>query len=591
MASSSSEAPRPKSSPAKRTQAPRVYLSYRRRDALVTTERLADRLAADFQVTWDISLLDPDQDFESTMHEAIATSDVVLAIIGPRWASAENENWSSFSATPDDWVVAELTLALSMGIPVIPVLVEGADLLSQLPRSLTDLAHRRAAQIRSESFAADVDRLLATLRSMLAHKLPSSAGLPPSTYAAQASATAEFTALPPETPSAPEAAPDQAAGSPTSRELDDGAVFLMSWADAVRQAQGHPAGGRTDLMLGALAAARATIDQEGEPYDPAAWALVQSLATPQRPLRTILDEALQGLTLPGEPDEADPSIAENALYAAASTIAEETGDTTHVAQRHLLAATLMSGELPEALTTTLGADRTDLGSRLLEAITHHFPGEDAAAWNRILGPGDLESPFFSDMVPSWRRRAGVAPPPLVDRLGLNTYVSMLATMIARRTTAMPVSIGLFGEWGSGKSYFMGLLRDRVDELRKRKPNEPPGPYHEEIVQITFNAWSYADTNLWASLAADFFTQLGDKNIDDNDARRAKITEELLKKNQFRMELSSIKEAAERRTGEVRSTYAKAVADRESRTRTLNASLVHAVITDPGLQDELGQLST
>ncbi|HEX8509704.1 MAG TPA: P-loop NTPase fold protein, partial [Propionibacteriaceae bacterium] len=560
------------------------------------TGRLADRLAGDFQVTWDIAPLDPDQDLESTMHEAMATSDAVLAIIGPQWASAENENWSSSADTPDDSVVAELALALSVGIPVIPVLVEGADLQSQLPRSLTDLANRQAVHIRTESFAEDVDLLLSTVRSTLAHSPASSTASALSANATQSTVTLNdvyrdtYSKLPPsptETPPAQQAVPDQAAGSPTSRELDDGAAFLMSWADAVRQAQGHPVGGRTDLMLGALAAARETIHQEGDPYDAAAWALVQSLATPERPLRTILDEALHGLTLPDEPDEADPSMAENALYAAASTIAEETGDTALIEQRHLLAATLTTGELPDALTTTLGADRTDLGGRLLEAITLHFPGEDAAAWNRILGPGDLESPFSSDMVPSWRRRAGVAPPPLVDRLGLNTYVSMLATMIARRATAMPVSIGLFGEWGSGKSYFMGLLRDRVDELRQRNPNEPAGPYHEEIVQITFNAWSYADTNLWASLAADFFTQLGDENIDDNESRRGKITEQLKKKNQFRKELSDIKKAAEKRTGEVRSAYAKAVADRESRTRKLNATLVRAVVTDPELHEELG----
>jgi len=84
---------------------------------------------------------------------------------------------------------------------------------------------------------------------------------------------------------------------------------------------------------------------------------------------------------------------------------------------------------------------------------------------------------------------------------------MLATMIARKTTAMPVSVGLFGEWGSGKSYFMGLLRDRVDELRRRAG--PASPYHQEIVQITSMpgatptptsgpAWPPTSSPSWAS---------------------------------------------------------------------------------------------
>lgn len=39
-----------------------------------------------------------------------------------------------------------------------------------------------------------------------------------------------------------------------------------------------------------------------------------------------------------------------------------------------------------------------------------------------------------------------------DHLGVARYVSMLAAVIARADTPLPLSVGLFGEWGSGKSY-------------------------------------------------------------------------------------------------------------------------------------------
>ena len=57
--------------------------------------------------------------------------------------------------------------------------------------------------------------------------------------------------------------------------------------------------------------------------------------------------------------------------------------------------------------------------------------------------------------------------------------------------------------GFGKSYFMGLLRQQISELA-----EAPGQlYHKHIEQIGFNAWHYADTNLWASLAHKVFDHL------------------------------------------------------------------------------------
>ena len=365
---------------------------------------------------------------------------------------------------------------------------------------------------------------------------------------------------------------------------------MLAWADTVRQAVGRAEGGQLDIVLGALAAARSTVQRSGTPYDPAAWSVIQSLASSLRPLPVILDEALHNYPLPDDaPVESHTVNRYAALLATATSIAEQTSRSPVIHQRHLLAVGFIGDELPDPLVTTLGVDRTELASRLRDAIIEHFADDDAGAWGRILGPSDLETVFATDQVPAGRRRPGhEPPPPLVDRLGLNVYVTMLATMIARKTTAMPVSIGLFGEWGSGKSYFMGLLRDRVDELRRGAG--PDSPYHQEIVQITFNAWSYADTNLWASLAADFFTQLGEPEIDQNQARRDQIKASLISKNQFREELTSIKKAAEERTEQVRAAYAKAVADRESRTLSLNVELVKEVMKDPDLNRDLGELS-
>jgi hypothetical protein len=69
---------------------------------------------------------------------------------------------------------------------------------------------------------------------------------------------------------------------------------------------------------------------------------------------------------------------------------------------------------------------------------------------------------------------------LEDNLQMQTYVDMLATLMAAFGTPLPLSIGLFGEWGSGKSYFMALLGQSVEQLaqgalaRRRVGHDSPG---------------------------------------------------------------------------------------------------------------------
>jgi hypothetical protein len=55
----------------------------------------------------------------------------------------------------------EIETALSRGIPVIPILVDGAQVprVDQLPRSLAGLVKRNAVELRTDHFHSDTDRL------------------------------------------------------------------------------------------------------------------------------------------------------------------------------------------------------------------------------------------------------------------------------------------------------------------------------------------------------------------------------------------------------------------------------------------------
>jgi hypothetical protein len=85
----------------------------------------------------------------------------------------------------------------------------------------------------------------------------------------------------------------------------------------------------------------------------------------------------------------------------------------------------------------------------------------------------------------------------------------------------PLAVGLFGEWGAGKSFFMEKMRERVAELTAR----PTPRRNLKVVQIRFNAWHYADTSLWASLAIEIFERLADPEPVDSTIREKWLTDQ------------------------------------------------------------------
>jgi hypothetical protein len=98
-----------------------------------------------------------------------------------------------------------------------------------------------------------------------------------------------------------------------------------------------------------------------------------------------------------------------------------------------------------------------------------------------------------------------------DLLDITKEVNALASVLAAKDVGPPLALGLFGEWGSGKSFFMSRLESRIRALQEcAQEAQKDGietAYCEHIVQLTFNAWNYIDTNLWASLAAEIFERL------------------------------------------------------------------------------------
>lgn len=111
-------------------------------------------------------------------------------------------------------------------------------------------------------------------------------------------------------------------------------------------------------------------------------------------------------------------------------------------------------------------------------------------------------------LPVDRVRAGYATETDVgkDKLGIVGEARAFARLILDRKVEAPLSIGLLGDWGSGKSFFIEQVKVQIQELRKERH---PDLYHNPI-EIEFNAWHASDSNLWASLVTHIFDEIWQK---------------------------------------------------------------------------------
>jgi len=94
-----------------------------------------------------------------------------------------------------------------------------------------------------------------------------------------------------------------------------------------------------------------------------------------------------------------------------------------------------------------------------------------------------------------------------DLLGVDSEAEMLASLIAARMTAPPLSLGLFGAADSAVSFFMRRVRDRVQLLATAARDSVDGAYVRNILQVEFNAWHYAGGNAWIALVEVVFNAL------------------------------------------------------------------------------------
>jgi CHASE2 domain-containing sensor protein len=160
-----------------------VFISYRRNDTSANAGRLSDWLKRQFgaaNVFLDTEKIAPGETFTLVLEQRLAASDVLLAVIGPKWASISDNAGNRRIADPKDFVALEVATALRRGSRVIPVLVGSAPMptADQLPAALQGLEKLQASTLvdaivgRARGFARrELDRLQRGVRVLKASSL------------------------------------------------------------------------------------------------------------------------------------------------------------------------------------------------------------------------------------------------------------------------------------------------------------------------------------------------------------------------------------------------------------------------------------
>jgi hypothetical protein len=177
------------------------------------------------------------------------------------------------------------------------------------------------------------------------------------------------------------------------------------------------------------------------------------------------------------------------------------GESAKVAVLHLAGALVSPRVDAGAELTSLGLSLPDLRKAL---VAHaESLGETVQIWREMLGdeetlltgrPVDLNSDEPEAVVRLDEQWAS-------DPLAIRPDVEGFASLLASRDLEPPLSIGLFGPWGSGKTTFLKRLRRAVERHAKeaQKPDATHGPYAPNIVHVEFNAWHFSEDALISSL--------------------------------------------------------------------------------------------
>jgi formylglycine-generating enzyme required for sulfatase activity len=153
----------------------KIFICYRREDSGPAAGRIYDRLESHFergQVFMDVDDIPLGVDFRDWLDRQIRQCDLVLVVMGRHWLTAEDANGQRRLDAPRDFVRTEIEIALERNIPLIPVLLDDAQMPDEaaLPASIAPLVYRTAATVHAAGrhFRGHMEHLIRGIERLLA---------------------------------------------------------------------------------------------------------------------------------------------------------------------------------------------------------------------------------------------------------------------------------------------------------------------------------------------------------------------------------------------------------------------------------------
>jgi TIR domain len=157
--------------PSPQPRGSRIFISYRRSDTRHIAGRIYDRLKTEISerdIFFDVGTMPIGVNFKQHIASTLEDTAVVVAVVGEKWVN-RTWKWSrllAFLGSSEDFVKSEIDLALDLGVPIIPVVVDNVTMPGkrELPKSMAEFASLHAASVRSgRDFDADMRLVLSRI--------------------------------------------------------------------------------------------------------------------------------------------------------------------------------------------------------------------------------------------------------------------------------------------------------------------------------------------------------------------------------------------------------------------------------------------
>jgi Cdc6-like AAA superfamily ATPase len=93
-----------------------------------------------------------------------------------------------------------------------------------------------------------------------------------------------------------------------------------------------------------------------------------------------------------------------------------------------------------------------------------------------------------------------------DKLNYDQYAQALSELVCNPDMKTPITVGIYGQWGKGKTFLMKKIRETIEKTIANK--EKSKGNLTNILTVDFNAWSYAASeHMWAGMVINLYNEV------------------------------------------------------------------------------------